>query len=206
MTNVTNGGTANGGCAANGGDGANGGGAATSATPSDRGHDPPVAPASAPPPSAALSRVFDLFERAISADSALDAGAKHAVRRRYLQCALDYSDSIEHIRALSERLEMGPSETPQVKRARVAEDPAACAGASGEPPTTESGHVPPASAYSPYSLAAASYAYQQQAYYHSYYHQAQTFHAQQAYAAASAGYYGASQPQAYAAATPGSTS
>jgi hypothetical protein len=153
---------------------------------------------------ASLERVCDVFERALSSECALPHEAKRMMGRRYLQCVSDYEPSIERIRELRERLSDENAHHIS-KRPRTG----AAAGGPADAAAVAAGTAPPvaASPYSNYHAAAAAnaYAYQQYAY-QQYYAQAQTFHAQQAYAAASGYYQQQAATQQYATATTPGTS
>lgn len=123
----------------------------------------------------ALAHVYNLFERAIGAQSPLPDEAKLRLLRRYVQVAHDYSDSVASIRELTERLEHASS--PKRQRTAAPDAP--------QPP-----HA------APYQQAAAYSAYQQAAAYSQYYAAAHAQQQQQyqsyayaAYPAPAAGYY-----------------
>ena len=109
---------------------------------------------------AAMARVTALFERAISSVSPLSDEAQQAMWRRYEQCLLDYSESIERVRQLRTR---SRKEAPSSKRQKTLPAPPDTPGAAPTQPLASplaSAGAPPSYHYPPpYASTGSGYAH-----------------------------------------------
>jgi tetratricopeptide (TPR) repeat protein len=109
---------------------------------------------------AAMARLTALYERAISSVSPLSDEAQQAMWRRYEQCLLDYSESIERVRQLRTR---SRKEAPSSKRQKTLPAPPDTPGAAPTQPLASplaSAGAPPSYHYPPpYASTSSEYAH-----------------------------------------------